>query len=103
NAVGKPTITTEYFLTEPLPAIDADPDMLHRAFQNLVLNAMDAMPAGGTLTLRTSEHDGNVRIEDADTGKGLTHEECKRLFTPYYTTKQMGTGRGLATCQSVVS
>src|SRR5215467_7883782 len=103
NAVGKPTITQEPFLTDPLPDIDADPDLLHRAFQNLVLNAMDAMPAGGTLTLRTSEHEGHVRIEVADTGKGLTHEECKRLFTPYYTTKQMGTGLGLAIVQSVVS
>ena len=103
HAVGKPTITQEPFLTDPLPEIDADPDLLHRAFQNLVLNAMDAMPAGGTLTLRTSEHDGNVRIEVSDTGKGLTPEECSRLFTPYYTTKQMGTGLGLAIIQSVVS
>lgn len=103
TAVGKPTITQEPFLTDPLPEIDADPDLLHRAFQNLVLNAMDAMPAGGTLTLRTSEHAGNVRIEVADTGKGLTPEECSRLFTPYYTTKQMGTGLGLAIIQSVVS
>ena len=103
TAVGKPTITPELFLTDPLPEIDADPDLLHRAFQNLVLNALDAMPAGGTLTLRTSEHDGNVRIEVADTGKGLTPEECSRLFTPYYTTKQMGTGLGLAIIQSVIS
>jgi signal transduction histidine kinase len=103
NAVGKPTITPELFLADPLPEIDADPDLLHRAFQNLVLNAMDAMPAGGTLTLRTTERDGNVRIEVADTGKGLTPEECSRLFTPYYTTKQMGTGLGLAIIQSVIS
>ncbi|HYL86987.1 MAG TPA: ATP-binding protein [Candidatus Angelobacter sp.] len=103
NAVGKPTITPELFLTEPLPDIDADPDLLHKAFQNLVLNALDAMPAGGTLTLRTMERDGNVRIEVADTGKGLTPEECSRLFTPYYTTKQQGTGLGLAIIQSVVS
>lgn len=103
NAVGKPTITPELFLTEPLPDIDADPDLLHKAFQNLVLNALDAMPAGGTLTLRTSERDGNVRIEVKDTGKGLTPEECSRLFTPYYTTKQLGTGLGLAIVQSVVS
>jgi signal transduction histidine kinase len=103
SALGKPVITPEYFLTEPLPEIDADPDLLHRAFQNLVLNALDAMPAGGTLTMRTSEHDGNVRIEVADTGKGLTPEECSRLFTPYYTTKQQGTGLGLAIVQSVVS
>jgi signal transduction histidine kinase len=103
NAVGKPTITPELFLAEPLPDIDADPDLLHKAFQNLVLNALDAMPAGGTLTLRTSEREGNVRIEVKDTGKGLTPEECSRLFTPYYTTKQLGTGLGLAIVQSVVS
>jgi len=103
HSVGKPTITPELFLTDPLVEIDADPDLLHRAFQNLILNALDAMPAGGTLTLRTSEHDGNVRIEVADTGKGLTPEECSRLFTPYYTTKQMGTGLGLAIIQSVIS
>jgi len=103
NAVGKPTITTELFLTEPLPEIDADADLLHKAFQNLVLNALDAMPAGGTLTLRTFERERNIRIEVADTGKGLTPEECSRLFTPYYTTKQQGTGLGLAIVQAVVS
>jgi two-component system, NtrC family, nitrogen regulation sensor histidine kinase NtrY len=103
NVVGKPTITPEYFLTEPLPEIDADAVLLHRAFQNLVLNALDAMPAGGTLTLRTFERGGNVRIEIADTGEGLTAEECARLFTPYYTTKHQGTGLGLAIVQSVVS
>jgi len=103
NAVGKPTITTELFLNEPLPEIDADADLLHKAFQNLVLNALDAMPAGGTLTLRTFERERNIRIEVADTGKGLTPEECSRLFTPYYTTKQQGTGLGLAIVQSVVS
>jgi len=103
TAVGKPAITTEYFLNEALPEIDADADLLHRAFQNLVLNALDAMPAGGTLTLRTSDREDSVRIEVADTGKGLTPEECSRLFTPYYTTKQLGTGLGLAIVQSVVA
>ena len=48
-------------------------------------------------------NDGIVRIRIADTGKGLTPEECKRLFTPYYTTKQHGTGLGLAIVQSVVA
>jgi two-component system, NtrC family, nitrogen regulation sensor histidine kinase NtrY len=103
TAVGKPSITAEYFLTESLPEIDADPDLLHRAFQNLVLNALDAMPAGGTLTLRTTNGDDHVRIEVSDTGKGLTPEECQRLFTPYYTTKHLGTGLGLAIVQSVIA
>src|SRR6516162_6205315 len=65
--------------------------------------AVDAMSAGGTLTLRTTDGKETVRIEVADTGKGLTPEECSRLFTPYYTTKQLGTGLGLAIIQSVVS
>ncbi len=103
TAVGKPSIATEFFLSESLPEIDADPDLLHRAFQNLVLNALDAMPAGGTITLKSSDAGESVRIEVADTGKGLTPEECSRLFTPYYTTKQLGTGLGLAIVQSVVS
>ena len=103
SEVGKPTITPEFFLSEDLPEIDADPDLLHKAFQNLVLNAMDAMPAGGTLTLRTTALEDALRIEVSDTGKGLTPEECSRLFTPYYTTKQQGTGLGLAIVQSVVS
>jgi len=103
TAVGKPPITTEYFLADALPEIDADPDLLHRAFQNLVLNALDAMPAGGTLMLRSSNGEDSVRIEISDTGKGLTPEECSRLFTPYYTTKQQGTGLGLAIIQSIVA
>jgi len=103
TAVGKPHISTEYFLSDALPEIDADSDLLHKAFQNLVLNAMDAMPAGGTLSLRSSDGGDTVRIEVSDTGKGLTPEECSRLFTPYYTTKQLGTGLGLAIVQSVVS
>jgi len=83
--------------------IDADPELLHRALSNLVLNAMDAMPDGGTLTLSVTSHEDKVEIRVADTGEGLTPEECERLFTPYYTTKQHGTGLGLAIVQSVVA
>jgi two-component system, NtrC family, nitrogen regulation sensor histidine kinase NtrY len=88
--------------TDPLP-IDADPEMLHRALSNLVLNAMDAMPDGGTLTLSAKESGDQIEIRVADTGQGMTPEECSRLFTPYYTTKQHGTGLGLAIVQSVVA
>jgi signal transduction histidine kinase len=83
--------------------IAADADLLHRALSNLVLNAMDAMPSGGTLTVRTRRADGKAIVEVADTGSGLTPEECERIFTPYYTSKQHGTGLGLAIVQSVVS
>ena len=103
NEVGKPTVARDLFLKEDLPEIDADPEMLHRAFQNLVLNALDAMPTGGTLTLRTSNSDEKIGIEIVDTGIGLSSAESARLFTPYFTTKPQGTGLGLAIVQSVVS
>jgi signal transduction histidine kinase len=103
GAVGRPPITPELHLEEGLPVIQADATLLRRAIENLVLNAMDAMPAGGVLMLRTAHENGDVSLEVSDTGAGLTPEECKRLFTPYYTTKQHGTGLGLAIVQSVVS
>ena len=90
-------------LATNLPEIAADADLLHRAISNLVLNAMDAMPEGGTLTVRTRAEGGNISLEIADSGGGLTKEECERLFTPYYTSKAHGTGLGLAIVQSVVS
>ena len=90
-------------LQEDLAPVAADPDLLHRAVSNLVLNAMDAMPQGGILTLRTRQNLDRQYIEVSDTGVGLTREECERLFTPYYTSKQHGTGLGLAIVQSVVS
>jgi len=83
--------------------LSADSELLHRALSNLVLNAMDAMPKGGTLTLSAKPHGDQVELRVADTGEGLTPEECERLFTPYYTTKQHGTGLGLAIVQSVVA
>jgi two-component system nitrogen regulation sensor histidine kinase NtrY len=90
-------------LAESLQPIAADPDLLHRALSNLVLNAIEAMPQGGTLRLRTRYETNSASIEISDTGKGLSPEECSRLFTPYYTSKAQGTGLGLAIVQSIVS
>ena len=103
QAPGRAAIACHLELDESLEPIAADPELLHRALSNLVLNAMDAMPQGGALTLRTRHNGGKVIIEVADTGSGLTPEECERIFTPYYTSKQHGTGLGLAIVQSVVS
>lgn len=103
SAVGRPPITPELYLDENIARPQADPILLRRALENLVLNSLDAMPTGGTLTVRTSQRNGSVRMEISDTGAGLTPEECARLFTPYYTSKRHGTGLGLAIVQSVVS
>jgi nitrogen fixation/metabolism regulation signal transduction histidine kinase len=94
------TYQTDFADSQP---VAADPELLHRAISNLVLNAIDVMPQGGNLTLRTSRDQNTARIEVSDTGSGLTPEECARLFTPYYTSKSHGTGLGLAIVQSIVS
>ena len=86
----------------PMPLM-VDPELLHRALSNLVLNAKDAMPDGGTVTVSAHPREDAIEIRVADTGQGLTQEECQRLFTPYYTTKQHGTGLGLAIVQSVIA
>ncbi|MGA3335308.1 MAG: ATP-binding protein [Terracidiphilus sp.] len=90
-------------VADALMPLNADPELLHRALSNLVLNAMDAMPDGGTLTISACPTDESVELRVSDTGQGLTPEECERLFTPYYTTRQHGTGLGLAIVQSVVA
>ncbi len=100
---GRPPIVATLDLDEAVTTVRADPEQLGRALRNLIANAIDAMPSGGRLTLRTSRASGTVRLEISDTGEGLTPEEANRLFTPYYTTKQHGTGLGLAIVQSVVS
>jgi two-component system nitrogen regulation sensor histidine kinase NtrY len=103
NIPDRKPIKCKLELTEPMTPTAADPDLLHRALSNLVLNAMDAMPDGGALTLRTRQVTDRASIEVSDTGSGLTQEECERLFTPYYTSKTQGTGLGLAIVQSIVS
>jgi two-component system nitrogen regulation sensor histidine kinase NtrY len=103
QAPGRAPITCKLELDESLTPIAADPELLHRALSNLLLNAMDAMPQGGAMTLRTRGDDAKAIIEVSDTGSGLTPEECDRIFTPYYTSKRHGTGLGLAIVQSVVS
>ena len=84
-------------------SIAADAELLHRALSNLISNAIDAMPGGGTLALRTAQNEDSARIEISDTGSGLAPEESARLFTPYYTSKPHGTGLGLAIVQSIIS
>jgi signal transduction histidine kinase len=103
HADGKPHIEPVLQLGEGDLHMEADGEQLRRALSNLVLNAIDAMPIGGTLRISSATQDGRVRVSVSDSGQGLTEEECARLFTPYYTTKHHGTGLGLAIVQSVVS
>jgi nitrogen fixation/metabolism regulation signal transduction histidine kinase len=89
-----------------LPRSDLDKDQIRRAIGNIVLNAIESMPEGGTLRVRTflrkigSKPFVTVRISDS--GPGISDEDRSRIFTPYYTTKEKGTGLGLSVAQSIV-
>jgi signal transduction histidine kinase len=88
----------------PLPSTMADRMQLQQVFLNIVLNAIDAMPKGGTLTIRTSysEETGRIRVEIADTGKGIGDGAAAKIFEPFFTTKSKGTGLGLAISKQLV-
>jgi len=103
HRAGAGAVRMETALSPDLPAIAADPDLLARALGNLVRNALEAMPRGGTLNVRTAARDGTVSIEVEDDGPGITDEQRTRLFVPYFTTKKGGTGLGLAIVQGIVS
>jgi signal transduction histidine kinase len=74
-----------------------------RALLNLMQNAMDAMPQGGTLTLRGRRQDATVHLDVEDTGSGIAPEYTTQIFEPLYTTKPGGTGLGLYIVQEVVA
>jgi signal transduction histidine kinase len=90
-----------------LPRIVADPELLKTCFLNLMINAMDAMPGGGLLDLsvRRREEDGQEEIEVVvrDSGKGMTSEEIRAAFEPYFSTKDTGLGLGLALTHKIVT
>ncbi len=90
-----------------LPWIVVDPELLKTCFLNLMINAVDAMPGGGQLSvsLRREAEDGvpHLLIEVKDTGKGMTGEEVRTAFEPYFSTKDTGLGLGLALTQKIVA
>ena len=91
---------------ESLPALPADSSLLHQAFLNVMVNARQAMPRGGRLTLRTQldETDGRtIHVLISDTGVGIAPEHLGRVFQPFFTTKTRGTGLGLAIAARVVA
>jgi two-component system NtrC family sensor kinase len=97
-------VSVSWRLSPDLPPILGDSTHLQTLFLNLFTNALDAMPGGGVLTIRSSNDIRWLKISIADTGIGITDESKKRIFDPFFTTKRMGegTGLGLAICEKIV-
>ncbi len=89
-------------LVDKKPKMRADFEKLKRVFVNLIRNAVEAMPKGGTLTIKSMKKGDNVMFTVSDTGIGMTEEVMKKLWTPLFTTKAKGMGLGLAICKRFV-
>jgi signal transduction histidine kinase len=91
-------------LDPALPKLTADPNQLQQVCTNLVVNAIQAMPGGGKLTLRTSLASDQLKLEVQDTGYGISPENMRKLFTPFFSTKKevKGVGLGLAISYGII-
>lgn len=89
-------------LDPSLPDIDVDPFLMQRALTNIIGNAFQAMPEGGTLSIVTRKNGQSASIEVADTGMGIPPENISKLFEPLFSTKSRGVGLGLAIVKSIV-
>jgi len=89
---------------ENIPTILADQLQLQQVLLNLLLNAIDAMPLGGTLTINTAcnEDKSSVKIEISDSGHGISDKDLNKIFQPFFTTKSRGTGMGLAITRRII-
>lgn len=97
-------VTVERVLDEKMTDIIADPSQLHQVLVNLVVNAVHAMPDGGTLTIRTGSTEDTVWISVADTGTGMDPDLQRQIFLPFFTTRDVdqGTGLGLSVVHGIV-
>jgi signal transduction histidine kinase len=91
-------------LNDNVARVDANGPKLKQALMNVMLNARDAMPGGGILTIATGMEGSSVSISCTDTGKGIRERDLTRVFDAFYTTKKQGHGAGLGLyiCQSIV-
>jgi signal transduction histidine kinase/putative methionine-R-sulfoxide reductase with GAF domain len=102
SIVGIPRNVVVVDLTEKTPKIMVDIEKMKRAFTNLIKNALEAMPRGGTLTIKSRALDGDLEITFSDTGVGISKEKLAKLWTPLFTTKPKGMGFGLPICKRFV-
>ncbi len=102
---ARQNIELEKQLNSSISPMDLDPNLLYRAFLNLLINAIQAMPEGGTITLTSNPSPATKNsavITISDTGKGIPKEKQDIIFTPFYTDKNRGSGLGLAIVQNII-
>jgi two-component system sensor histidine kinase HydH len=96
------SVEIKWFADPDLPLVKLDRDLFEQCLLNLMINAEQAMPEGGTLTLIAQRDDGGVRFDVIDTGCGIPAEQLAKLFRPFHTTKTNGHGLGLAIARKII-
>lgn len=89
-------------LDADLPEVNIDTDQIRQVLVNMIMNAMQAMPEGGRLTISVRERDKFLEVEISDTGCGIPKEAIGKIFDPLFTTRAKGIGLGLAVCKAVI-
>ncbi|MDI9608710.1 MAG: ATP-binding protein [Candidatus Verstraetearchaeota archaeon] len=103
KSVSRPENVAVVVKTDPaLGLIRGDPQLIRRAFINLITNAFQAMPEGGSLEVSISREGDYAQVSFSDTGVGISPENIKKLFDPFFTTKAKGMGLGLAICKKMI-
>lgn len=97
------TIQCEKRVSPDLPPVECDPEQLEQVLLNLMINAIDASPDGGTVILSAEEVDGRVAVRVIDSGHGVAAAHVDRLFDPFFTTKEHGTGLGLPVAHQIMT
>lgn len=101
-AAARAGVHVDVELDPLLPRIMADEDMLHQALVNVLMNAMQATPSGGKVTVTTRWAGDSVEIAIADTGGGIAPDQIEHVFRPFYTTRHTGTGLGLPITRQII-
>lgn len=109
--IGSKNVEFSIQIPSPLPQFRMDPEQLHQVLLNLVLNGIQAMDEEGRITIQARVQPGSgapnrphqVEIAVSDTGRGMSREQLEKIFRPFYTTKQGGTGLGLSLCRRIIS
>jgi len=87
---------------DSLPSVEIDKKQMQEVFMNIIKNAAEAMPGGGTIAVSTSKKSHYLALEIADTGEGISDEVLENIFIPFFTTKKDGTGLGLSVCYGII-
>ena len=94
--------TVEQDFTSNLPPIWADPNLLYQSFLNILINAMQAMPGGGTIFVKAWADPESLFVSFTDEGSGISEEAIKKIWNPFFTTKERGTGLGLCVVRNII-